>query len=153
MKRNIYRALGVVLVFFSAAFSALAADLSKEPKDFRGIRWGQSVDSLSGMQLQYGDDATGIYTKKDDELTYGDANLEKIEYVFINGNLFRVSLIAKGYDNGKNMLDEARREFGTETAKTDGQAVWKFADTAVFFMVEEELDQCVLFYRYMVDIP
>ena len=149
----LWLALLALLSFFVPPASS--ADMSKEPRDFRGIRWGQDVSTLPDMVLRHNDvmSATSFYTKKNEDLDFGKAKLEEIEYVFVNDNLSKVTLVTRGAENERALLEEARRLFGEETLEMEENSVWRFQDVAVFYMRESETEQAVLYFRYLVDIP
>jgi hypothetical protein len=145
-----------VLLTLMTAGSCMAAeerltDPEAEPADFRGLKWGQEMSTISDLVETYRqEDGSEVICKRNgDDLTYGAARLHAIEYVFIDGKLSRVSMIAKGEADEKALLDEAKAIYGDETLEMDGDYIWRFTEVRVMFSKEPSMGQSVLFYAYM----
>jgi len=72
---------GLVLILVLALAQPTSA-FQNEPNDCRGIEWGTNYDRLNGFTKVSTQDRLDYYTKEDDEMTIGDARLEKVVYVF-----------------------------------------------------------------------
>lgn len=60
-----------------------ASSYQNEPAEFRGIKWGQDIKELKGLQLAAdGGESYSVYTRPTDSLLLGDAALKTIEYLF-----------------------------------------------------------------------
>ena len=149
------RIILIVMLFLS--FSTLAAaseeylaDTDFEPADFRGIRWQQSLEGLSGMVDVYreDDDSWIAVSRTGDEMRFGGAELESIEYIFVDGLLSMVAVVAVGEENWSALLDEAKSRYGRETVHVGDDYMWRFTNVMIMFSMEQE-DQAVLFYRYI----
>jgi len=153
MLKKIIRALALFLLLTPSGVFAgeeYMADPAIEPADFRGIKWQQKLDGLTGMTEQYREeDGSQITCRRDGEdLTFGGAQLEYIEYIFVDGKLSMVSVAAKGAADEAALLAEARELFGTETVHKGDDYMWRFTDVAVMFSKEPD-GQSVLFYQYI----
>jgi hypothetical protein len=94
------------------------------------------------------DGSSTICSRKNDDLSFGDAALSSIEYIFLDDKLSMISLVAKGKKNEDALLGEAVATFGQATTQTGADFLWRFTDVAVMFS-REPGEQSVLFYKYM----
>ena len=125
------------------------ADPAAEPSEFRGLAWQQSLSSISDMVELYRDgDGAITCSRKDDDLSFGDAALSSIEYIFVDDKLSTISLVAKGKKNEDALLGEAIAMFGRATVQSGEDHLWRFTDVAVMFSREPD-EQSVLFYKYI----
>jgi hypothetical protein len=151
-------AVSLLISVFAWALSAAGgrageeymADTAMEPADFRGIKWQQRLDSLTDMEELYRDDESReiACSRKGENMTFGGAKLSSVEYIFFDGRLSNVSVVVKGENEAKALLEEAKALYGKETVKNGGDYYWRFTDVAVMFSKEPE-DQSVLFYQYI----
>jgi hypothetical protein len=126
------------------------ADPAAEPAEFRGLEWQRPISSIPDMVELYRDDDGSQITcsRKNDELSFGDASLSSIEYIFVRDKLSMISLVAKGQKDEDALLGEAVALFGQATVQTGGDYLWRFTNVAVMFSREPD-DQSVLFYKYI----
>jgi hypothetical protein len=94
--------LAVFLTIAIALLSASSFAFTSEPDGFRGIIWGTDISTLKGMTHvrtypSYG--GVEFYTRKGDELRFGDAQLYNIEYAFWKGKYASVWIYSIGYAN------------------------------------------------------
>jgi hypothetical protein len=143
--------LGVVLAV-SCAYGGeeFLADPAAEPSEFRELEWQRPLSSIPDMvELYREDDGSQITcSRKNDDLSFGDAALSSIEYIFVQDKLSMISLVAKGKKNEDALLGEAVALFGQATVHTGDDYIWRFTDVAVMFSREQD-DQSVLFYKYI----
>lgn len=86
-----------------------------EPDGFRGIKWGTSLSSLSGMQYYKTDPSYGgmsVYLSKGDELLIGAAKLDRIEYNFWKGKFCSVKILTKGFENWEGLKQAVFEKIG-----------------------------------------
>ena len=145
--------VAVLFLLFAAMASAgeeYLADTDFEPLDFRGIKWQESLDGISGMNELYREDdgSQVICSREGDELRLGSAELASIEYIFWDGKLSEAAVAAVGEENRKALLDEAKSMYGRETLKMGDTYMWRFTNVMVMYG-EEPNDQSVLYYRYI----
>ena len=126
------------------------ADPAAEPTEFRGLQWQRTLSSIPDMVELYRDEDGSSITcsRKNDDLAFGDAALSLIEYIFIDGKLSMISLVAKGKKNEDALLGEASAMFGRATVQTGDDYLWRFTNVAVMFSREPD-EQSVLFYKYI----
>ncbi|MDR3280844.1 MAG: hypothetical protein LBT23_10060 [Synergistaceae bacterium] len=137
-------------VSFAYAGEEYMADPGAEPADFRGIKWQQALIGLPDMVEQYREEDGSRITcrRKNEDLTFGSAELDNIEYIFVDGKLSMVAVVAKGDKNKAALLDSAHEMFGRETLLNGDDYMWRFTDVAIMFSPEPD-DQSVLFYQYI----
>jgi hypothetical protein len=126
------------------------ADPAAEPVEFRELEWQRPLSSILDMVELYRDDNGDQITcsRKNDDLSFGNAALSSIEYVFVRNKLSMISLVAKGKKNEDALLDEAVATFGRATTQTGDDHLWRFSNVAVMFSREPN-EQSVLFYKYI----
>jgi hypothetical protein len=134
--------LALVATFSSFSFAAfcLAQERAQEavagsgnsdetdPDGFRGIRWGQAVDSVPGMKPTGGKLSNDFvwYEREGDQMQVGDAKLFKLNYLAYKGKLFRVDLTAIG-NNEDRLSAVIVAKYGEGTRVFDPRklgAVW-----------------------------
>ena len=71
-----------------------------EPNGFNGIKWGTDIATLNSMKHYKGTPkGTEVFLKKNENLVFGRAKLERIEYYFVENKLEKVLIIVKGSEN------------------------------------------------------
>jgi len=73
---------------------------SNEPMAFRGILWGQRLESLKGRTFlsESEDGDISSYRLKGDLLKIGDAKVSDIIYSFFRHRFYRVSIVIDSYE-------------------------------------------------------
>ena len=74
--------LGSLMLILVLVLAQPARALQNEPNDCRGIEWGAEYDELEGFTKVTTESRLDYYTKEDEEMTIGDAPLNKVVYVF-----------------------------------------------------------------------
>jgi hypothetical protein len=152
--KKIFAVVILISLLASAAFAGeeYMADTDYEPYDFRGIKWQENLGSLKDMEELYKDDEAGwsqiTCARKGEDLTFGRAALDSIEYIFVDRKLSMISVVAKGRKNQDDLLAEAKSAFGRETVNAGDDYIWRFTNVAVMYSREPD-DQSVLFYKYI----
>lgn len=94
------RELCLVLIAMSwVVWSSPAFAYQNEPKAFRGITWGDPVMELSDMVLVLDGGALKAYVRKGDELTFGEAGLDRLHYIFYKERFYCVHMEFSGLSN------------------------------------------------------
>jgi hypothetical protein len=107
---------------------------TNDPAAFHGILWGTPVAMVSGLQevpataASEGEGDWKCYTRKFDDLKFGDATLEDIRYYFRNGRPHGVILrtVPGQFENLKRTLTE-RHGTGTTKPGFADQLWWGFS--------------------------
>lgn len=85
------------------------ASYQNEPDGFRGIRWGQEIGTLKGMQFLLRDkDGLSIYIRDNDSMTLGEATLSSVRYLFWQNKFVEAQMSADSDQLGalRNVLFE-----------------------------------------------
>jgi hypothetical protein len=138
-----------VLVFLIGALSAHAYE--NEPKEFRGLPWGTPILGLSDMVLVLDGGALKAYVRKDDDLTLGDAKLDRIHYIFYEGQFYCVYVQFTGATNF-NEVHSALVEWhgpGEESSSTEKHYSWSGRATSLTLNYNGSTTKGELGYKYM----
>ncbi len=132
-------------LFFTIAIVLLSGKsfaFQNEPDGFRGIKWGTDISELKGMTHVRTDPSYGgveFYTMKGDELRFGEAQLDNIEYAFWRGKFSSVWIYSIGYSNWLDLRDATVARFG-EGYKPHGyieQYLWYGASTMILLQYNQ----------------
>jgi hypothetical protein len=111
MMRKIYLIFLSLLAFvFILPFVAFA-----EVDGFSNIKWGTGISTLNDLQYVRTDPSYGgikIYSRKSDELKFGNAELERLEYGFWQDKFYSVSMKFQGHVNISSFQDAIFAKFG-----------------------------------------
>ena len=89
-----------------------------EPHGFRGLEWGRDISTLKDMkhysteEFSTKGDVQKLYTRKNEVLKIGTAQVESIHYYFWKGKLYKVQINVKGLNNYNKLIDLCFNEFG-----------------------------------------
>lgn len=61
---------------------------AREPKDFRGITWGEKTSSVPGLHQVAGDGKLDMYEKTGEVLKMGDVKLSRVLYAFYKDRFY-----------------------------------------------------------------
>ena len=90
--------ISIFLCFYMASCAGWKYNLSpkKEPKGFKGIKWGTDIKVLPDMVFD-SESGSGIiyYTKKNEKLKIGVMDVEEISYGFYKGKLCSANISYK----------------------------------------------------------
>jgi hypothetical protein len=111
----------IIIFLFVFAFNTLYACgqqfplLDNGPEEFRGFPLEASLEEVKD-KLIYKDGrpliCVKLYTRKDDELTFGNAKLESVEYLFFKDKLLSIDIKVKGIDNYNYLKDAVCEKYG-----------------------------------------
>lgn len=141
MKRGILVFINVS-VMLASVFSNVAF---AEVDGFRGIKWGTTLSSLDNTLNYVATDPElgGIkkFTKKDDKLKIGEADLERIEYTFWNDTFCGVRIYVKGQKNFNALKNATFEEFGKgkQILPNTENYIWTEKETTIMLKNKEAL--------------
>lgn len=98
----------LILILLVSSVSAFKND----PEDFRGIKWGTTIDSLDDMKKISIEDDLHNYSRLNDKMTIGDAKLDIINYIFWDNKFLAVSISGNGFSNFINLKNAVFKSFG-----------------------------------------
>lgn len=91
--------LGGLILILVLVLAQPARAFQNEPNDFRGIEWGTDYHELKGLTKVSTQSDLDYYTKRDEEMTIGDARLEMVVYIFYEKKLCGAILNFKSSSN------------------------------------------------------
>ena len=155
MKRNLFL-LFLIVSLASCVTTARRGDFARqvdftlEMDGFREYKWGTSVEEIRDAFIPEGlDEGRNIewFTKKDDPLSIGRANLESITYVFDAGRFVAVSIITQGLSNYKALREELEERLGKVQPANEDIFTWDLSHTSVLFSYNKQSDVAMLVIR------
>jgi hypothetical protein len=118
---------------------------NSEPDGFDGIKWGTPFSEVKSDMVEsrsISDPAEPnvkikiYYTKSGDPLKLGDAQLDKIEYVFWRGKFAEARINATGPENFDRLMKFLFEKYGTVN-KSQGAYFWDGSVTQIFLKYDE----------------
>jgi hypothetical protein len=147
--RNLQR-WSVILTFVVGIFGCTQRTtsgfkLNAEPDGFAGIKWGTEFSEVKSEMVEsrsISDPAEPdvkikiYYTKKADNLKMGEAQLDKIEYVFWRRKFAEVRINATGPENFNHLKKFLFEKYGT-VDKSRGVYFWDGSVTQIALRYDE----------------
>lgn len=145
--------IGGFTFFFFQQNSDTNAVFVKNPKGFRGIEWGQDIDTVGGMILLSEEDyALNIYERENENREIDGIQVSSITYFFFQGKLEGVNLDITNPDSKKAMVSLLRKTYGENTVPMYDEQCWMLNDKVwvghTAFSSEEELDKIPFFVNF-----
>lgn len=109
-----WRLLVLAVWFGTCTVSCVSMGAMMKPEQgFRGIPWETRLETLDGMKTLYNRGPRLTYAvREDEELGFGDARLDTVEYEFEEGRFAGAILEYTGYNNSKELQLELEKRFG-----------------------------------------
>jgi hypothetical protein len=140
----------VLLLFIAGIFGCVQKSASgfkpnSEPDGFAGIKWGASFSEVKSDMVESGSITDPVepnvktkvyFTKKGDPLKLGEAQLDKIEYVFWRGKFAEARINATGPENFDRLKTFLFEKYGTVN-KSQGAYFWDGTVTQIFLKFDE----------------
>lgn len=124
--------LALSLVFFLCSIST--AEIKDSPDGFRGIKWGDPPSALGERVKIAVGRFVSFYTKDDEQMSIGVANLKSIEYVFIqDSQLSHVIIYAEGADNCTKLREAMIARYGTPLQTSQTKNLWGDKKNSISF--------------------
>lgn len=143
--------LGGLILILVLVLAQPARTLQNEPNDCRGIEWGTKYDELEGFTKVITESRLDYYTKEDEEMTIGDAALERVVYVFYHKKLCGAVLNFKSSPNFqivKTTLFDWYGE-GDQSDISEDQYSWSGTDVTITLEYDDVTQQGKVIYYYM----
>lgn len=131
------------------AVPALAGDYAahEPPRDFRGMQWGTPLSEISGMVPVPAKGYKNTYYRKDEPLTFGDADIVSVAYYFKDGLLSRVGVAFKGQANQFLIKDKLIHDFGPGR-QVGSRYGWMWKDFSMVIDYNASSDTGALYYTF-----
>jgi hypothetical protein len=147
----------IILAFLVAIFGCTQKSTSgfksnSEPDGFAGIKWGTEFSETKSEMVELrsiSDPAEPnvkikiYYTKKGDDLKMGEAQIDKIEYVFWREKFAEVRINATGPGNFDRLKIFLFEKYGTVN-KFQGAYSWEGSITRIALRYDEPTKPCLL---------
>jgi len=98
------------------AISMVASSTSafqNEPTEFRGIKWGAEINRLSDMEFQVKTAGLDIYTRKNEKLAFGSADLKAVAYSFYKDRFCAVFVAYEDWSNFNALMLALSEMYGS----------------------------------------
>jgi hypothetical protein len=106
-----------------AASAALA--MQNEPRDFRGVPWGASLEEYKqGLTMIGGDQVLAHYRRDSDASAYGGVDTWRVSYRFYKNRFSGATIIIVGTSNLKSMLGYLTHTFGPAETVHAGHRIY-----------------------------
>ena len=142
----------LVAIFGCTQKSASGFKSNSEPDGFAGIKWGTEFSETKSDMVEsrsISDPAEPnvkikiYYTKKGDDLKMGEAQLDKIEYVFWREKFAEARISATGPENFDRLGKFLFEKYGTVN-KFQGAYSWEGSITRIALRYDEPTKPCLL---------
>jgi len=150
MKRYWLICFSVFMLAGCAVINNPKPDFSREFEGFRGYKWGTSIEAVKNDLISKGFDEkrhVEWFSKKNETLKIGKANLESIGYVFQDGNFIAVSIISKGESNYGALREELETQFGKPDSEKPDAFTWDLGHATVLFSYGRTSEASMLVIR------
>jgi len=155
MKKLTTITISIFLCFYMASCAGLKYNLSseKEPKGFRGIKWGTDIRVLPDMVFDSKSSGASIiyYTKKNEKLKIGVMDVHEITYGFYKGKFCSVIVDFKTplHYHMFNILDTAYGEHKRDDLFGGISYLWESERVEIrqFFLENSEVEFVMYSYK------
>lgn len=136
-RRSLLLGIGFCVSVLATSATAFCAD-EKEGNGFYGIRWGTRLAEVATLRLVDSTDRLQSYELKSGSPRLGEANVDQMRFVAIEGEFARVSIHYSGEQNHTHMLAYLQAQFGpierglgSMMRGLNQQFTWRDPDTEV----------------------
>lgn len=140
------------LLLMTALFFTLmgcGSQASGDPDNFRGVKWGADLSSLSGFNQIAQEGGLSFYEKAGDSLLVDDIKTDQIVYGFYKGRFYTAMIYFPSSDFEK-MKGNVVRQFGkpAEADKSPSKLVWDGTTVTVLLSTANNPESSRLAYIY-----
>ena len=135
MKIRMRLALIIVKTILLLLLPISSFAFDKEPDGFRDIKWGTDIETLKDMKFKGDYESSKIYTRENDRLRVGVAEVDSVEYFFWKGKFHEVDI--KAYKNKGNLYVETFATFGEGSPSVVGFK-WKGLITTIYLNIFDD---------------
>jgi hypothetical protein len=143
--------LGGLIFILVLVLAQPATAFQNEPNDFRGIEWGTEYDELTGFMKVTTQNRLDYYTKIDEEMSIGDAPLERVVYVFYHKKFCGAVLNFKSSPNFQTVRTTLFDLYGEggQSEINEGRYRWSLMDVTITLEYDDDTRKGKVTYYYM----
>ena len=142
---------GGLILIFVLVLAQPARAFQNEPNDCRGIEWGTKHDELKDFTKVSTQSRLDYYTKKDEEMTIGDARLEMVAYVFYHKKFCGAVLNFKSSPNFQIVKTTLFDWYGKggQPDRSEDQYTWSGTNVTITLEYDDVTQKGKVIYYYM----
>ena len=143
--------LGGLILVLLLVLAQPARAFQNEPNDCRGIEWGTESHELKGFTKATTRSSLDYYTKKDEEMTIGDARLEMVVYLFFEKKLCGAILNFKSSPNFQTIKAALFDQYGKgyQANRYDEKYRWAGTNVNIILEYDDITRKGTVVYYYM----
>jgi hypothetical protein len=138
-----------MLTVLIGALFGCGSPAASDPDNFRGVKWGTEVSSVSGLSQIASDGDLVFYEKGNDRLQLDEVKLDQVIYGFHKGRFYMgmIYFPAAGFNRVQEIMT---RQFG-QPAKPDNtpsKLLWDGSEVSVLLALGDSSDVARIVYIY-----
>ncbi len=137
----------LLLILVLSSVSAANKAIKNSPDGFRGIKWGDPISALGKTDGSlYEEPVFGFkyYSKADEDLSFGSAQLSSINYTFWKGQFISVGLRCKTPSDFPAMKAAAIEKFGKPVKPDNSIEKYTWQDDNVLITLEQNSERMII---------
>ena len=142
---------GGLILILVLLLAQLVGAFQNEPNDCRGIEWGADYYELKGFTKISTQSSLDYCTKRDEEMTCGDARLEMVVYVFYKKKLCGAVLDFKSSSNFQTIKASLFDRYGKgyQANRYDEKYRWAGTNVNITLEYDDITQKGKVVYYYM----
>lgn len=143
------RILTLILALTMPASLAVAADFVsvKHPTSFRGLTWGTPLADIPDLMPVNKPGFKDTYFKKNEKMTFGEADILSVAYYFRKDKLYRVGVAFTGRANHFLIKERLMSMYGRGRG-VGARYGWMWPDFSVEITYDDDAKSGGLYYTY-----
>jgi hypothetical protein len=147
------KVIGAILIFGLIAMLYVynsSDEIIKEPDNFRGVKWGESLENVPGMKPLAEEGDLKFYEKSGDEMKFEDAQVERIVYGAYKNRFHNVLVYYRSDENFMKIKKVLSRQFGdlVQVEQAAKKFVWSGETLNVLLSHEDSSDTGKVTYLF-----
>lgn len=117
----------------------------EHPSSFRGLAWGATLEDAPELLAVKGSKNT--FFKKDERLTFGDAQIKSVAYYFRKDRFYRIGVAFEGRANHFLVKERLLRMYGRGRG-VGSRYGWMWPEFSVEITFDDDTKNGGLYYTY-----
>jgi hypothetical protein len=116
----------VAAAVLAGIFYMFSGSTQREPTEFRGIAWGASARNAANLKLVAEEGDLTLYERSSEQLTVGDARVQRIVYGFHRDRFYNVMVYFESATSFSRIKDALTKDFGApfQPPEAEGKYFW-----------------------------